>query len=317
MYIGVIGQLPDHPILFFRPCATTRYAPLALHLIMPSLYIVSTPIGNLADMTFRAVETLRAVNRILAEDTRRTGILLKHYSIDTPMTSAHEHNEAARASQIVDWLKEGKDLAIVSDAGTPLLSDPGARIVQAVLEAGFDVVPIPGPSALLAALVGSGMEPEPFTFFGFLPRSGRERKEKLEILAKLEHTAVLYEAPGRVGKLMAELMEACGAERRAVVARELTKLHETFVRGTLSELASYYEDAAVKGEVVVILAGAAPASVEGIEQDAQQTAQELLTAGNSPRDVARELTQRFNLPRNLAYEIAHQARDAGVQKDIT
>jgi 16S rRNA (cytidine1402-2'-O)-methyltransferase len=284
---------------------------------MPSLYIVSTPIGNLADMTFRAVETLRNVNRILAEDTRRTGILLKHYSIDTPMTSAHEHNEAARASQIVEWLKDGQDLAIVSDAGTPLLSDPGARIVQAVIEAGFDVVPIPGSSALLAALVGSGIAPEPFTFFGFLPRSGRERKEKLEVLAKLEHTGIVYEAPGRVGKLMADLVESCGAERHAVVARELTKIHETFVRGTLAQLASYYEDAAVKGEVVVVLAGAAAASVEDLEQDAQQLAHDLLIAGNSPRDVARELTQRFNLPRNLAYEIAHQARDASVQKEAT
>src|SRR5688500_13851189 len=150
---------------------------------MPSLYIVSTPIGNLADMTFRAVETLRTVRRILAEDTRRTGILLKHYSIDTPMVSAHEHNEAARARQIVDWLQAGDDLAIVSDAGTPLLSDPGARIVQAVIEAGFDVVPIPGASAVLAALVGGGLEPEPFTFFGFLPRSGKERKQRLAELA--------------------------------------------------------------------------------------------------------------------------------------
>jgi 16S rRNA (cytidine1402-2'-O)-methyltransferase len=284
---------------------------------VPKLYIVSTPIGNLADMTFRAVETLRSVSRILAEDTRRTGILLKHYSINTPMTSAHEHNEAARASQIVDWLRDGQDLAIVSDAGTPLLSDPGARIVQAVIEAGFDVVPIPGPSALLAALVASGIEPEPFTFVGFLPRSGRERKEKLAQLAQTQHTAVLYEAPGRVGKLMADLVESCGTGRYAVVARELTKLHETFVRGTLQELASYYQDAAVKGEVVVVLAGAVAAPVEDLEQDAQSVAQELLAAGNSPRDVARELAQRFNLPRNLAYEIAHQARDASVSEDAS
>ena len=284
---------------------------------MASLYIVSTPIGNLADMTYRAVETLRNVSRILAEDTRRTGILLKHYGIQTPMTSAHEHNEAARASHIVDWLRDGSDLAIVSDAGTPLLSDPGARIVQAVIEAGFDVVPIPGPSALLAALVATGIEPEPFTFFGFLPRSGKERKEVLAQLASLRHTAVLYEAPGRVGKLMADLVEVCGTERRAAVARELTKLHETFVRGTLQELFSYYENTPVRGEVVVVLAGATEAPADDVEQDAQQFAQELLAAGNSPRDVARELTQRFNLARNLAYEIAHQARDANVPKDAT
>lgn len=283
---------------------------------MASLYIVSTPIGNLADMTHRAVDTLRSVSRILAEDTRRTGILLKHYGINTPMMSAHEHNEAARASQIVDMLREGADLAIVSDAGTPLLSDPGARIVQAVVEAGFDVVPIPGPSALLAALVGAGIEPEPFTFFGFLPRSGKERKQRLAEVAALPHTAVIYEAPGRVGKLMADLVENCGADRRAAVARELTKLHETFVRGTLQELASYYEDAAVRGEVVVVVAGRADEPPANLEQDAQQVAQQLLTAGNSPRDVARELTQRFNLPRNLAYEIAHQAKNASVPKEV-
>jgi 16S rRNA (cytidine1402-2'-O)-methyltransferase len=284
---------------------------------MASLYIVSTPIGNLADMTYRAVETLRTVGRILAEDTRRTGILLKHYSINTPMLSAHEHNEAARSAQIVDMLREGVDLAIVSDAGTPLLSDPGARIVQAVIEAGFDVVPIPGPSALLAALVGAGIEPEPFTFFGFLPRSGKERKQRLAEIAALPHAAIVYEAPGRVGKLMADLVVSCGAGRKAAVARELTKLHETFVRGTLQELASYYEDAAVRGEVVVVVAGAIAQPVENLEENAQQLAQELLTAGNSPRDVARELTQRFNLPRNLAYEIAHQAKNASLPKDAT
>ncbi len=276
---------------------------------MASLYIVSTPIGNLADMTYRAVETLRTVSRILAEDTRRTGILLKHYSIDTPMLSAHEHNEAARSAQIVSWLQAGEDLAIVSDAGTPLLSDPGTRIVEAVIAAGLEVIPIPGASALLAALVGAGIEPEPFTFFGFLARSGKERKQRLSELAALPHTAVLYEAPGRVGKLFVELSEYCGTERRAVVARELTKMHETFVRGTLQELASYYQDEAVRGEVVVVLAGAAPVSLEAAAADAQEVANVLLDAGTSPRDVARELTRRFNLPRNLAYDLA-QSRKA-------
>src|SRR5688572_8784034 len=191
---------------------------------MPSLYIVSTPIGNLSDMTFRGVETLRSVNRILAEDTRRTSILLKHYGIDTPLISVHEHNEMARAGQILAWLRDGDDLAIVSDAGTPLLSDPGARIVRAVLDGGFEVVPIPGASALLAALVAAGIEPEPFTFFGFLPRSGKERKERLQQLLPLAHAAVLYEAPGRVEKLLNDLLESCGRERRAVVARELVKI---------------------------------------------------------------------------------------------
>ena len=277
---------------------------------MAKLYIVSTPIGNLSDMTFRGVETLRSVNRILAEDTRRTSILLKHYGIDTPLISVHEHNEMARAGEILAWLRDGDDLAIVSDAGTPLLSDPGARVVRAVLDGGFEVVPIPGASALLSALVAAGIEPEPFTFFGFLPRSGKERKTRLAELAALPHTAVIYEAPGRVGKLFADLVEHCGTERQAAVGRELTKLHETFVRGTLQELASYYQDEAVRGEVVVVLAGGEPAPVEDVEASAAEAAQELLNAGNSPRDVAKEITRRFNLPRNLAYELTQRGKSS-------
>lgn len=277
---------------------------------MPKFYIVSTPIGNLSDMTYRAVETLRTVNRILAEDTRRTGILLRHYGVQTPMISAHEHNEAARAAHIVSWLQAGEDLALVSDAGTPLLSDPGSRLVQAVLDAGFDVVPIPGPSALLAALVGSGIEAEPFAFFGFLPRSGKARKERLAQLEALPHTAILYEAPGRVERLLKDLLESCGSERRGVVARELTKIHETFVRGTLQELVSYYEDQPVKGEVVVVLAGAQPAPVPDAETAAAEVAKQLLNAGGSARDVAREIAARFQLPRNAAYHITQSVAEA-------
>ena len=276
---------------------------------MPSLYIVSTPIGNLSDMTHRGVETLRTVSKVLAEDTRRTAILLRHFGINTPLISAHEHNEMARANQIVGWLQEGLDLAIVSDAGTPLLSDPGARIVRAVIDAGFDVVPIPGASALLAALVASGIEPEPFTFFGFLPRSGKERKARLAQVAALEHTAVLYEAPGRVGKLLADLVEVAGTDRQAAVARELTKMHETFVRGTLQELASYYAEEAVRGEVVVVIEGRAlVAAQQESETEAEAAAQELLNAGNSPRDVAKEIAARFNLPRNHAYQLAQKGK---------
>jgi 16S rRNA (cytidine1402-2'-O)-methyltransferase len=273
---------------------------------MASFYIVSTPIGNLADITQRAVATLRSVNKVLAEDTRRSAILLRHYGITTALISAHEHNEMARSTQIVEWLRAGEDLALISDAGTPLLSDPGARIVQVVIEAGFEVVPIPGPSALLAALVGSGIAAEPFSFFGFLPRSGKERKEMLAQVAALMHTAVLYEAPGRVGKLLGDLVELCGPERRAAVARELTKLHETFMRGTLQELVSYYQEQTVRGEVVVVLAGAPAAPPEAAEEAAAAAAQELMKTGKSARDVAKEIAQRFNIPRNTAYELAQR-----------
>jgi 16S rRNA (cytidine1402-2'-O)-methyltransferase len=270
---------------------------------MPILYIVSTPIGNLADMTQRAVETLRAVRRVLAEDTRRTAILLKHYGISTPLYSAHEHNEAARSAQILSWLGEGEDLALVSDAGTPLLSDPGARIVQAVIGAGYDVVPIPGASALLAALVASGIEPEPFTFFGFLPRSGRERKERLATITSLLHTVVLYEAPARLARLLEELTGLCGATRRVVVGREITKLHETFVRGTLGEVLAYYRDQQVRGEVVVVLAGAPEPEPADAEQTATEMARQLLADGASPRDAAKQIARILNVARNRAYEI--------------
>jgi 16S rRNA (cytidine1402-2'-O)-methyltransferase len=271
---------------------------------MATLYIVSTPIGNLGDITYRAVKVLGEVNRILAEDTRRTSILLRHYGISAPLVSAHEHNEAARAAQLVEWLDAGEEVALVSDAGTPLLSDPGARIVQKVVEAGHRVVPVPGPSALLAALVAAGVEPEPFTFFGFTPRSGRARTERLEEIRVLRHTAVLYEAPGRTARLLAELAERCGAGRRVVVARELTKIHETFYRGTLAEAAAYYEREPARGEVVLVVAGAEDTAPAGEEApDARELARTLLAEGLRPSAAARELARRLNLPRNQAYEV--------------
>lgn len=278
---------------------------------MPILYIVSTPIGNLADMTHRAIQTLGAVQRVLAEDTRRTAILFKHYGISTPLYSAHEHNETARISQILAWLAVGEDLAIVSDAGTPLLSDPGARIVQAVIAAGYDVVPIPGASALLAALVASGLEPEPFTFYGFLPRSGRERKERLAAVAASRHTVVLYEAPGRIAKLLADLIELCGEARRAVVARELTKLHETIVRGTLREVIAYYEDQQVRGEIVLVLEGAVAEEPADLEASAEKMARELLAHGASVRDAAKQIAKSLDVARNRAYEITQSVSAEG------
>lgn len=278
---------------------------------MAKLYIVSTPIGNLADMTHRAIETLRAVQRVLAEDTRRTAILLRHYGIATPLISAHEHNEAARVTQILTWLAAGEDLAIVSDAGTPLLSDPGARIVEAVIGAGHEVVPIPGASALLAALVASGIEPEPFVFFGFPPRTGRERKQRLDEIAASPYTTVLYEAPGRVAKLLGDLLPLCGDERRVAVGREITKLHETFVRGTLREAFAYYEDQQVRGEVVVVLAGAPPTAPPDLDATAEAMARELLAAGASPRDAARQISKSLDVARNRAYEITLSASAEG------
>jgi 16S rRNA (cytidine1402-2'-O)-methyltransferase len=271
---------------------------------MGTLYIVSTPIGNLGDMTFRAVETLRGVKRVLAEDTRRTAILLRHYSIETPLVSAHEHNEAARAEQIVEWLSAGEDLALVSDAGTPLLSDPGARIVRRVVDAGHSVVPIPGASALLAALVGAGIEADRFSFFGFPPRSGRERGALFARIAALDHAAVLYEAPGRLLRLLRDLVEACGGERSVAVARELTKVHEEFVRGTLAETLAIYDGRPIRGEVVVVVAGTGGEPTPPPVADAADLARTLLREGARPSAVARELTRSLGLSRNDAYTIA-------------
>jgi 16S rRNA (cytidine1402-2'-O)-methyltransferase len=268
---------------------------------MPPLYIVSTPIGNLEDVSYRAVRVLQEADRILAEDTRRTAILLRRYGISTPLVSAHEHNEAARAASIVAWLDEGETLALVSDAGTPLLSDPGARIVRAVIEAGHEVVPIPGASALLAALVVAGLPAEPFTFFGFLPRSGGERRQRIEEIAALPHVAVLYESPNRVGALLEDLLSACGNDRQAVIARELTKLHETVLRGSLGELRDRLHDGTVRGEVVLIVGGAVPE--EATPEDAAQLAASLLAAGESPRNAAKELARRLRIPRNEAYSL--------------
>jgi 16S rRNA (cytidine1402-2'-O)-methyltransferase len=268
---------------------------------MSVLYIVSTPIGNLEDLTYRATAVLSAVSRVLAEDTRRTAILFRRYGIATPLVSAHEHNEAARAGQLIGWLDAGEDVALVSDAGTPLLSDPGARLVRAVIGAGHDVVPVPGASALLAALVASGLDPEPFTFYGFTPRGGRDRAARLAELAELTHTAVLYEAPARLTALLDDLIAACGAARPAAVARELTKLHESVVRGSLESLRDHYMQHVPRGEIVLVLGAAENAPPD--PRAAGELARALLEAGESPRSAAREVARRLQMPRNEAYSL--------------
>ena len=275
---------------------------------MSVLYIVSTPIGNLEDVTARALGVLRTASRVLAEDTRRTAVLLQRFEIRTPLVSLHEHNEAARSARVLEWLANGESLALVSDAGTPLLSDPGERVVRDVIAAGHAVVPVPGASALLAALVGSGLSTTPFTFHGFPPRSGRERRGVLQQLAVAEHTSVLYESPNRLVRLLEELVAQCGGERPVVVARELTKLHEEFVRGTAaSVLAEYASRPAVKGEVVVVVGGGRVAAASAA--DAQTLAAELLAAGLSASDAARELARRLQLGRNQAYRIVQSQQE--------
>lgn len=268
-----------------------------------TLYVVSTPIGNMGDFSFRAVETLRDVSAVLAEDTRHTVHLLQRYGVTTPLVPYHEHNEAKATPALVARLAAGESLALVSDAGTPLLSDPGARLVRAAIEAGIRVAPVPGASALLSALVGAGLDAERFTFFGFLARRGRERTAAIADIAALRHTAVLYEAPSRVADTLAELAAAGASERAAAVCRELTKQFEEFRRGTLGELAAYYDDVPPRGEVVIVIAGAA-APAGASEEQLRERAAELRAEGRSARDVAAALVSELGAARNLAYRIA-------------
>jgi len=216
------------------------------------LYVVATPIGNLADITHRALQVLTKVNVIACEDTRHTRKLLQHYGIATKTVSYHEHNEKQRSEQLIVDLQKGSDVAVVSDAGTPAISDPGFRLVRAAIENNITVVPVPGPSALITALVATGLPTDEFFFAGFLPSRTGARQSRLRELASIPATLIFYEAPHRLAGTLKDMYSILG-EREAVVARELTKLHEELRRGKLSELAEHYSREEVRGEVVLVI----------------------------------------------------------------
>ena len=217
-----------------------------------TLYLVATPIGNLADITHRALDILRKVSVIACEDTRHTRKLLQHYGIETKTISYHEHNEQQRARELVQTLHEGNDVAVVSDAGTPSISDPGYRLVRAAIENDIPVVPVPGPSALISALVAAGLPTDEFFFGGFLPAKSNARRTRLNELRSVPGTLVFYEAPHRLAETLNDALEILG-EREAAVARELTKLHEEIKRGRLSELANHYAVEEPRGEIVLLI----------------------------------------------------------------
>ncbi|MFN8581460.1 MAG: 16S rRNA (cytidine(1402)-2'-O)-methyltransferase [Gemmatimonadaceae bacterium] len=269
-----------------------------------TLYLVSTPIGNLGDITVRAIDTLKKVPLILAEDTRHSRTLLRHFDVAGRVESYHEHNESETTPRVIAVLSQGEDVALISDAGTPLLSDPGHRLVRAAIDAGIRVVPIPGASALLAALVGSGLDTTNFTFLGFLARKGAERTRMLRSLSDLPHTAVLYEAPTRLSATLKDLEDAGCGDRGVVVARELTKQFEEFRRGTVRDLAQYYAMSPPKGEVVILLAGV-EAKPGVTEAELEVIARELRAQGISSREVAAVLQQAHGASRNVAYRLAH------------
>ncbi|MBN1199904.1 MAG: 16S rRNA (cytidine(1402)-2'-O)-methyltransferase [Bacteroidales bacterium] len=221
----------------------------------PSLYLVPTPIGNLEDITLRAIRVLKEVDFILSEDTRQTGILLKHFGIRNSLVSHHQFNEHKSIESIISRLKAGEVAALVSDAGTPGISDPGFLLVRACLQEELDVESLPGPTALIPALVNSGLPCESFLFVGFLPHK-KGRAGKLKELSSSPYTLVFYESPFRLSKLIAQLMESMGPDRRASVSRELTKIYEETLRGTLQELSEQFAEKDVKGEIVLVVEGA-------------------------------------------------------------
>ncbi len=266
---------------------------------MSTLYLVATPIGNLEDVSLRALKVLKAVEVVLAEDTRRTRVLLDRHGVAAKPVSLHAHNEAARVSQVLAVLDGGGDAALVSDAGTPLISDPGDRLVAAALEAGHSVVPIPGASALLAALAASGLPAVPFTFVGFLPRRSGECTRVLESLRDRRDTLIFFESPRRVAKTLVRLEEAFG-DRRACAARELTKVHEEIARGSLSELAKHFEEGA-RGEFTLVVAGASDAAVTPTEDELHEAIRALIAEGLSSREISDRLATSSGLPKREIY----------------
>jgi len=264
-----------------------------------TLYVVATPIGNLGDVTLRALEVLRSVAVVAAEDTRLTRRLWARHGISTPLLSYHAHSDSARSRELLGRLAAGEDVALVTDAGTPLVSDPGEDLVGQWVASGGSVVPIPGASAVLAALVVSGIRAPRWAFEGFLPRKGRERRERLERIASDERATVLFESPGRTPATLHDLAAVCGAEREATLCRELTKLHEEVRRGSLSELASGATERPPKGEVTIVVAGApgrsqlVPVSLE----DARQRVADLVAGGMRRSDAARQVAAETGLPR--------------------
>lgn len=269
-----------------------------------TLYVVGTPIGNLGDLTDRARETLGAVDLVAAEDTRRTGALLKRIGVRTRMVSLHDANERERTRELLDALRQGRDVAVVSDSGMPLVSDPGYRVVHAAAEAGVDVRVVPGPSAAIAALVVSGLPTDRFVFEGFLPRKKGERRTRLEALAADPRTIVLFESPNRVAATLSELLEVLG-DRRVALARELTKLHEEVLRGRLSEVAERTEP--LKGEVVLVVEGATEARSPDAEELAREAA-ELVEGGKRKKEAAAEVAKRHGASANAIYRALLERR---------
>jgi 16S rRNA (cytidine1402-2'-O)-methyltransferase len=267
--------------------------------------LVATPIGNLSDLSPRAVDELRAADVICCEDTRRTGRLLAHAGIErrAPLLVVNDHTEASRIGDVLNRLARGERVAVVTDAGTPGISDPGERLVRAAVAEGHVVEVIPGPSAAIAALVASGLPAARFVFEGFLPRKGSGRSERLETLASEARTIVLYEAPHRIARTLSDLAAAFGAERRVAIARELTKLHEEIWRGSLADAAAWAANGEPRGELVIVIDGAPPAG-DATDDQVLAAVHDALARGLSARDAAAVVAGALGIPKRRAYAAA-------------
>lgn len=266
-----------------------------------TLYLCATPIGNMEDITYRAVRCLREADLIAAEDTRHTRLLLSAYGIDTPTTSYHEHNKAEKGPQLIEKLKEGCMLALVSDAGMPAICDPGSDLVQLAIAAHIPVVPLPGANAGLTGLIASGMDTMRFTFIGFLPKTKKHRRPVLESIKDYTGTLIFYEAPHRILAVLAEIEDALG-DRRAVLCRELTKRYEEYLRGPLSQLRSDLEQEGVRGEFVILVAGAVPEEDGPSDDDYVSLVRDLMDKGTDKKQAIRTVAQRCGVSRRVVYQ---------------
>ncbi|MGZ8500758.1 MAG: 16S rRNA (cytidine(1402)-2'-O)-methyltransferase [Candidatus Binatia bacterium] len=276
------------------------------------LYIVPTPVGNLEDITLRALRVLKEVELIAAEDTRHTQHLLAHFGIKTALTSYHDHNERGKARTLVQRLKSGASIALVSDAGTPAISDPGYRIVVDAIQAGIQVVPLPGASALTTALSASGLPTERFLFEGFLPAKAQERKAKLQSLRGEVATLVFYEAPHRLLDSLAEMVKIFG-DREIAVARELTKVHEEFLRGKLSEVIGALADRDIKGEIVIMVRGTS-GETQVSDEELHGTIRQLAGNGMGVKEIAELLGERYGLAKKEVYKLALDLKGSKLAK---
>ena len=271
--------------------------------LSPALYIVATPIGNLEDITLRALRVLREADLIACEDTRHTQKLLNHFEIKTPTQSYHQHNEVARAHELVDRIANGARIALVTDAGTPGISDPGARVIRAAIERGLQVVTIPGASAIISALVASGLPTESFRFAGFLPARSGERRSVLESLREVRETLIFYEAPHRIVEMLNDLGAIFGPKRHIVLTRELTKVHEEFLRGSVEDVARQLDQRpSIKGEMTLIVAGKSETETDSPRSNLTKRMRELLSSETLDEKTAlKQAAKEFGMSRSEAY----------------